>query len=72
MTDLHEAFIRGDYRAVHAVLESPEGFPNSSYVAELCDYLLGYAIFWSPLVFIRELLERGAGQTAIRRGASRT
>jgi len=58
----HDAFVRGDMDALKAVLEHPSDFPNNRLPMELVigDRVLGYAIYHSPLTFIRELLEMGA------------
>lgn len=48
--------------ALKAALGHPADFPNCRQPRDLavCDYPLEYAIYWSPLPFIIELLEAGA------------
>jgi len=54
---IHEAFQRGDLASLNALLGDPPDFPNSRGVGEI---ILEDAIYWSPLPFIRTLLELGA------------
>lgn len=58
----HDAFVRGDLAALKAELGHPPEFPNGPVPAELAtgNTCLEYAIGWSPLLFIRTLLELGA------------
>jgi ankyrin repeat protein len=62
----HEAFQRidaafrtGDFEGLRAALGSPAGFPDVSGPMTI-GHCLEYAIYHSPLSFIRVLLERGA------------
>ena len=57
-----DAFRAGDMPALVAALGAPADFPNCRMPHELGvgDYPLDYAICWSPLTFIIELLEAGA------------
>lgn len=57
-----DAFRRGDFTGLEAALGNPPDFPNCLQPFDLGvgDYPLEYAIYWSPLPFIAELLERGA------------
>jgi uncharacterized protein len=57
---LHEAYKRGDMNSVRALLGNPEDFPNSPGLMGLGSIVLEYAIYYSPLSFIREFLELGA------------
>jgi ankyrin repeat protein len=62
MTDsiaLHEAFVRGDIDAIRSLLGDPTEFPNNVGPLWLGNTLV-YAIYWSPLATVRELLELGA------------
>jgi hypothetical protein len=53
------AFAAGDLAALRAALDDPPGFPN--HVISLAfGPILTYAIYWSPLRFIEELLAIGA------------
>jgi ankyrin repeat protein len=57
--DLHGAFVRGDVAAIRGFLGNPPDFPNTRTPLWLGDVLV-YAIYWSPLATVRELLELGA------------
>jgi ankyrin repeat protein len=57
---LHEAFVRGDMQAVRELLGNPPDFPNTRGPRGVGEIVLEYAIYWSPLPFIRALLELGA------------
>lgn len=59
MTGIRAAFSAGDLAAVKALVEEPAEFPNS-WIPALRTYPLEYAIYHSPLPFIRELLALGA------------
>lgn len=58
----HEAYVRGDIEALRDVLGYPPDFPNCRQPFDLAvgDHPLEYAIYWSPGVFIAELLRLGA------------
>ena len=57
-----EAYRAGDLAALKAALGHPENFPNCLQPHDLGvgDYPMEYAIYWSPLHFIIELIESGA------------
>jgi uncharacterized protein len=57
------AFKAGDVEALRAALGDPDGFPNVEGPAGL-GFCLTYAIYHSPLAFIRTLLEMGADPNA--------
>jgi uncharacterized protein len=59
---VHDAYVRGDLVALPAALGDPPDFPNSLQPFDLAvgDYPLEYAIYWSPLAFIEQLIEFGA------------
>jgi ankyrin repeat protein len=58
----HDAFVRGDMDALKTMLGNPSDFPNNRLPMELVigDHVLEYAIYHSPVTFIRALLEMGA------------
>ena len=56
---IHAAFVAGDMAEVRAALDDPEGFPNS-WAGLGIGLPLVYAIYWSPLEFVRALLDAGA------------
>lgn len=60
MLELHEAYKRGDLEAVKALLGDPPDFPNCPGPFGAGEIILEYAIYHSPLFFIRRLLELGA------------
>lgn len=57
---LHNAYKRGDLAAVKAGLGNPPDFPNGRGPAGVGEIILEYAIYHSPLAFIRTLLDLGA------------
>jgi ankyrin repeat protein len=57
---LHEAYVRGDLDAVRALMGNPPDFPNCRGPRGVGEIVLEYAIYWSPLPFIRKLLKLGA------------
>jgi ankyrin repeat protein len=57
---IHEAYVRGDLEALKALLGNPPDFPNCRGSRGVGEIILEYAICWSPLHFIRILLELGA------------
>src|SRR5579864_2325698 len=57
---LHEAFKRGDLNAVKDLLGNPPDFPNCRGPRAVGKIVLEYAIYHSPLPFMRALLELGA------------
>lgn len=57
---IHEAFQRGDMEALRSELGHPPEFPNSPSPTLAIGNFLEYAIYHSPLPFIRTLLELGA------------
>jgi len=56
------AYRRGEIAALREALGNPQDFPNCKQPIELGlgTYPLGYAIYWSPIAFIRELIGAGA------------
>jgi len=55
------AFKAGDMASLRRALDDPPGFPNVLAPHDLgIDTLLEYAIYWSPVSFIRELIALGA------------
>jgi ankyrin repeat protein len=60
--EVHEAFVRADLERLKVALGNPADFPNGLMPFDLAvgDHCLEYAIYWSPLSFIRTLLELGA------------
>ena len=58
--DLHEAYKRGDLEALKAALGDPPDFPNCRGPRGVGEIVLEYAIYHSPLSFIRRLLDLGA------------
>ena len=58
----HDAYVAGDMAALRAALDDPPDFPNCRQPFDLAvgDHPLEYAIYWSPLAFIEQLL--GAGR----------
>lgn len=57
---LDQAFKRGDLKAVRSLLGDPPDFPNCRGPQAVGRIVLEYAIYHSPLPFVRELLELGA------------
>jgi uncharacterized protein len=57
---LHEAYKRRDLSAVKASLGNPPGFPNCRGRRAVGEIILQYAIYHSPVPFVRALLELGA------------
>ena len=53
------AFAAGDLEALRAAVEDATGFPNNPMPLGIGP-ILTYAIYWSPLAFIEELLAIGA------------
>jgi len=60
MIELHEAYKRGDLETIKALLGDPPEFPNCRGPFGVGEIILEYAIYPSPLAFIRRLLELGA------------
>jgi hypothetical protein len=60
---IHEAFRRGNLDALRAAVEDPAAIPNGR-IADTIGPCLVYAIYHSPLAFIRTLLEIGADPNA--------
>ena len=56
---IHEAFKQGDFAGLKEALGHPPDYPDCSGPPTI-GYILGYAIYHSPLAFIRTLLEHGA------------
>ncbi len=59
-TAIHDAYKRGDLEALKAALGGPPDFPNSRGPQGVGEIILEYAIYHSPLPFIRTLLDLGA------------
>ena len=59
-TDIHEAYKRGDLKALRRLLGDPPDFPNCRGPRGVGEIILEYAIYWSPVAFVRTLLELGA------------
>jgi ankyrin repeat protein len=58
--NLHDAYRRGDLDAVKAALGDPPDFPNCRGPRGMGENVLEYAIYHSPLAFVRKLLDLGA------------
>lgn len=58
--NIHEAYKTGDLKALRAALGNPPDFPNCCGPRGFGENCLEYAIYHSPLSFIRTLLELGA------------
>ncbi|HTI38588.1 MAG TPA: ankyrin repeat domain-containing protein [Vicinamibacterales bacterium] len=56
---IDRAFRDGDLAALRAAVEDPSAIPNGPMPLGIGNCLT-YAIYWSPLAFIRQLLELGA------------
>jgi ankyrin repeat protein len=57
---IHDAYKRGDLEALRSLLGDPPDFPNCQGPYGVGEIILEYAIYHSPLSFIRRLLELGA------------
>jgi len=57
---IHDAYKRGDLDALKTLLGNPPDFPNCRGPRGAGEIILEYAIYHSPLTFIRKLLELGA------------
>jgi ankyrin repeat protein len=57
---IHQAYQRGDLEALKALLGEPPDFPNCRGPVGAGEIILEYAIYHSPLPFVRTLLEQGA------------
>ncbi len=57
---LHEAYTCGDLGAVKTLLGNPPDFPNCRGQVAVGKIILQYAIYHSPVPFVRALLELGA------------
>lgn len=58
--NLHNAYVKGDLEAVKKALGNPPDFPNCCGLQGVGEICLEYAIYHSPISFIRMLLEQGA------------
>jgi ankyrin repeat protein len=56
---IHAAFKAGDIEALRAAVDDPSAIPNGQMPMTIGPCLT-YAIHWSPVAFIRQLLELGA------------
>jgi hypothetical protein len=57
---IHEAYQRGDLQALKHLLRDPPDFSNCRGAQGIGEIILEYAIYHSPLPFIRTLLEQRA------------
>jgi ankyrin repeat protein len=57
---IHEAYVRGDLETLKALLGNPPDFQNCRGPRAAGEIILEYAIYHSPLAFVRTLLELGA------------
>jgi len=57
---MHDAYKRGDLETLKRLLGYPKNFPNCRGPIGGGEIILEYAIYHSPLAFIRTLLEMGA------------
>src|SRR4029453_10877564 len=60
---INEAFHKGDLEALRAAVDDPAAVPNGR-ISDTIGSCLVYAIYHSPLPFIRTLLEIGADANA--------
>jgi ankyrin repeat protein len=60
---IDDAFKSGDLEALRAAVDDPAVIPNGQ-MPDVIGPCLVYAIYWSPLAFIRTLLEIGADPNA--------
>jgi hypothetical protein len=60
---IDDAFRRGDLDALRAAVDDPSAIPNGR-IADAVGSCLVYAIYHSPLAFVRTLLEAGANPNA--------
>src|SRR5690242_3027220 len=60
---IDQAFRKGDLDALRAAVDEPDALPNGPMPITIGAPLV-YAIYWSPLSFIRTLLEIGADPNA--------
>lgn len=56
---IDQAFRTGDLEALRAAVDDPSVIPNGPMPMAIGP-CLAYAIYWSPLAFVRQLLELGA------------
>jgi len=57
---IHDAYKRGDLEALRELLGDPPDFPNCQGPRGVGEIVLEYAIYHSPLSFMRKLLDLGA------------
>ena len=57
---VHEAYKQGDLERLKALLGNPPDFPNCHGPRGVGEIILEYAIYHSPIAFVRTLLELGA------------
>jgi ankyrin repeat protein len=60
LVSIHEAYKRGDLNALKSLLGNPPDFPNCRGPIAVGRIVLEYAIYNSPLSFVRTLLDLGA------------
>jgi ankyrin repeat protein len=56
----HNAYLSGDLELLKSLLGHPPDFPNCPGPPGMGRIILEYAIYWSPVRFIRALLDLGA------------
>ena len=54
---IHDAYVKGDLEALKALLRHPPDFPNCRGPRGVGQVILEYAIYHSPIAFVRTLLE---------------
>ncbi|MSO21077.1 MAG: ankyrin repeat domain-containing protein [Acidobacteria bacterium] len=57
---LHDAYVRGDVEAIRRLMDDPPDFPNTRGPMGIGEIVLEYAIYWSPFLAIKQLLEMSA------------
>ena len=57
---IHDAYKRGNLESLRKLLGDPPDFPNCQGPLGVGEIVLEYAIYHSPLSFIKKLLELGA------------
>lgn len=57
---VHKAYKQGDLEKLRALIGNPPDFPNCRGPRGVGEIILEYAIYYSPVSFVRTLLEMGA------------
>ena len=57
---IHDAYVSGGLEALKTLLDNPSNFPNCQGPPGVGEIILEYAIYHSPISYIRKLLELGA------------